>query len=113
MHLQCTCRLTAAVCRHRMPVSRAGAVGGRGSPSCALCLRLQRGCSVRVWGLTSWGLGTTQRGSEGGGRLMLTTLPRWMSVDKWITLIIPLKGTHEDYCAEGRRSGGNRADWGG
>ena len=37
-----SCRLTASVCRHSMPLSRAGAVDARGGQSCAPCLRLQR-----------------------------------------------------------------------
>ena len=59
-----TCRLTTAVCRHSILLSQAGAIGAGGS-SCALCLRLQRGCGVRAWGADGLGTGAQGRGREG------------------------------------------------
>ena len=38
-----TCRLTTTVCRHSMPLSRAGVVGTRGGCEYALCRRLLGG----------------------------------------------------------------------
>jgi len=38
------------------------------------CLRLQRGSSVRVWGLTSWGRGPGRGGARAEGTFMLSTL---------------------------------------
>jgi hypothetical protein len=35
-----TCRLTAAMCRHSVPLSRAGVVGARSVCECALCCQL-------------------------------------------------------------------------
>jgi hypothetical protein len=48
-----------------------GTLEGGGQPS-GLCLRLQRGCSVRGWGLTSWG---PSSGGARAGAFMLTALP--------------------------------------
>jgi hypothetical protein len=61
-----TCRLTAGVCRPRMPLNRAGAVGARAAYSCALCLRLQRGGGVLGWGRACLGTGAQARGARGG-----------------------------------------------
>src|SRR5712664_3058459 len=67
-----------------MPPSWAGSVGTRGG-QCALCLRLQGGCSVRVWRLTSWGRGPRSGGAMAvgvcGGCLMSTTVSYTPKID--------------------------------
>jgi hypothetical protein len=49
-----TCRLTAEVRPRSIALSPGGAAGARRGRSCALCLRLQRGSSVRRWGVVPW-----------------------------------------------------------
>ena len=40
------------------------------------CLRLQRGCGVRGWGLTAWGRGR-RRGGARARRAFMLTLAAW------------------------------------